>query len=294
MEVASLMATAPDGEELQASFLPQRGMNLISYSKGGREILAQSTLEEFKQRSAGLGAIIGPHFHHRSPHAIPPVRHEERFPHIALIRSRGIIEPFSHGVGRYAPWEYQSTAHEIKAELYGHVKWHGVPLRELEGQDFTMHYQAHLSPRGLELNLSVESAEPSVIGFHTYYNLVGGHGTISSFVQNLCRTTTGWSSLPKEWDYKKNNLTLPIKNFLDFGFMSHDPLRGDITLHTGDYSVHITYQSTDPDHSFQVWHPEGKPFVCIEPLSSATPRQPSRCQSRLTVLIRIDSSLPAL
>ena len=105
-----------------------------------------------------MGALIGPHFHHRNPHAIPPVKNEPLFPHIAKIRARGGVEPFSHGIGRYAPWIVESTSQDgITATLSGEQEWNGVKLKELEGQNFKMGYSAKMLPEGLAIHLSVTS-----------------------------------------------------------------------------------------------------------------------------------------
>src|SRR5687767_2858709 len=92
-----LRQESQDGEPLEARFAPLRGMNLLSYKKGEIEAIDQSTRPLFEERSAGLGAFIGPHFHHRT--LIPPVPDESLFPHIAILKARGVQEPFSHGIG---------------------------------------------------------------------------------------------------------------------------------------------------------------------------------------------------
>ena len=59
------------GEVLQATFLPEKGMNMISYKKGTLEVIDQSTKNLFDERFAGLGALIGPHFHPSRRNARP-------------------------------------------------------------------------------------------------------------------------------------------------------------------------------------------------------------------------------
>ncbi len=172
-----------DGFELSACFLPSAGMNFISYKKGDIEAIDQSTQPLFEERYAGLGAMIGPHFHHRNSNAIPPIKDESLFPHIAKVKAKG-SDPFSHGIGRYAPWAVESKGPtHLKAVLKGDDLWRGVPLKELEGQNFRMEYEANITPQGLEIHLSIRGETETVIGLHTYYALSGG-GRVSSKVQN--------------------------------------------------------------------------------------------------------------
>lgn len=288
MEV-SLRTEAADGQPLVATFVPSKGMNLISFRKGEIEAIAQSTWGEFEERSAGLGALIGPHFHHRPDHAISEVPHEERFPHIARVRAKGVKEPFSHGIGRYAPWTYVATSTEIHATLSGQDLWNGVELSRLEGQSFHMHYRIHLAPDGLHLELSVTSERPSVVGFHTYYDLVDGKGSVTSQVQNKCRDHDEWRPIPATWDYRNDGLLVfPVDEAVDLGFQPPSDRRtGEIVLLTGDHRVRVRYGSDTQDHSWQLWHPKGKPFVCIEPVSAVDPRDPSRTSSTVTAHLQI-------
>ena len=140
MKKITLTHQTSSGSQLKATFLPEHGMNLVSYQKDGVEVIAQSTWNLFEERHAGLGALIGPHFHRRLPELIQPVKHEERFPHIAKVKAKGIAEPFSHGIARYAPWQVESSEQTIQAHLFGKDLWQGVPLKELEGQDFQISF----------------------------------------------------------------------------------------------------------------------------------------------------------
>jgi hypothetical protein len=100
MEQIILANKTSTGQNLQAIFLPEKGMNLISYKKDETEVIDQSTRNLFEERFAGLGALIGPHFHHRKTEVIPPIKDESLFPHIARLKAKGIQEPFSHGIDR--------------------------------------------------------------------------------------------------------------------------------------------------------------------------------------------------
>ena len=76
-----LKNTSPTGKSLVATFLPDGGMNLCSYKLGDIEVIDQQTLPLYEERKAGLGALIGPHFHQRQE--VPSGYDESLFPHIA-------------------------------------------------------------------------------------------------------------------------------------------------------------------------------------------------------------------
>ncbi len=83
------------GQLLSARFMPSKGMNLVSLKKGECEAIDQLTKPLFEERYAGLGAMIGPHFHHRLESEIQPVKNASLFP-----QTKGLKESFSHGIGR--------------------------------------------------------------------------------------------------------------------------------------------------------------------------------------------------
>ena len=70
----------------EALFLPEKGMNLTSLKYKNIEVIEQSTKTLFEERYAGLGSLIGPHFHMRPSSRIPPIKDESPFPHIAKIK----------------------------------------------------------------------------------------------------------------------------------------------------------------------------------------------------------------
>ena len=147
----SIRGESTDGQMLEATFAPDKGMNLLSYKKGDIEVIDQSTKGLFDERCAGLGALIGPHFHHRNSRIVPPVEDKSLFPHLAALRAKGVKEPFSHGIARYVPWKVEASDNRIHAELSGKDEWKGVPIAQLEGQDFTMTYTASLESSGLNI-----------------------------------------------------------------------------------------------------------------------------------------------
>lgn len=283
-----IQSQSEKGELLKACFLPSKGMNFTSYSKEEREIIDQSTRPLFEERYAGLGAMIGPHFHHRK--VIPTVKEPDLFPHIAKLKAKGVAEPFSHGIGRYAPWQLESVSeNEIRAKLSGDDRWNGVALKDLEGQNFKMGYVAKMLPQGLEIQLFVTSETESVVGLHTYYRVDGGLGSVKCRVQNHYVDKSEIKPIPSTWNYSHDHtLTYPLDEEIDFGFHPFpDPLNGSILLESSHHRAKVNYQCFNQENSFQIWHPKDASFVCIEPLSAKDPRKPKLTSSQLKILISI-------
>lgn len=282
-----IKATAPNGEEYVATFLPDKGMNFISFRKGDVEVIDQTTLPLFEERFAGLGAMIGPHFHHRD--TIPEVKNPELFPHIEKLIQKGVKEPFSHGIGRYAPWKVAlHTSSKIVAHLSGKERWQGVELQDLEGQNFNMSYIAEMKPDGLHITLSVESEKPSVVGLHTYYALDNRAGHVISTVQSEASDKGIKKPIPAAWLKNEHELDFNLNESVDLGFFPYpDPSTGKIVLQTGKRKVIVSYKTPSPHNSWQLWHPTDSTFVCIEPLSAENPRQPVLKSSELEIIIGI-------
>ncbi len=265
----------------RAVFAPGRGMNMISLQSGGVECIDQSTRSMFDSRYGGLGAMIGPHFHYRPENQIPQIMHEERFPHIQVSREQGAKDPFSHGIGRYAPWKVQEYKQgSVKATLDGDMKWQDMRLADLEGQNFFMRYEAEVVASGLHIELAIESEHSSIIGLHTYYYLPRGTGTVHSCVRQ--------EGLPDGWFSSPNQLMVTLPQVVDQNF--HPEGKGGmIRLDTGAYQIILRYESDDEDHSWQLWQPKGVQFVCIEPLSSRNPKRCQRNKSQLKIHISTEA-----
>ncbi|MCH9627746.1 MAG: hypothetical protein S4CHLAM2_13890 [Chlamydiales bacterium] len=276
-------------DDYSATFMPGRGMNFVSLKKGEVEAIDQSTRSLFEERFAGLGAMIGPHFHRRNPAVIPQVKGEERFPHIARVKAQGSAEPFSHGIGRYAPWKVEEASEtRIKAVLRGEDQWHNISLKDLEGQDFTMNYTAELTPDGLQISLAVRSETESVVGLHTYYALTDGTGTVSAPVRDHYNDQGVLKPIPSTWNYEAHRLIYPASEPCDFGFQPFpDSLHGMMDLETGNHRVQVNYWSDNEENSIQMWHPQGASFMCMEPLSAKDPRKPKLTVSRIKILISV-------
>jgi hypothetical protein len=277
------------GERLQATFLPDKGMNLISLKKGDLEVIDQTTQNLFEERYAGLGALIGPHFHHRKSEIIPTIKDEHLFPHIARIKAKGIQEPFSHGIARYAPWKAEATANRVKAQLTGKDLWNGIALSVLEGQNFNMSLEAHLQEQGLFLTLSIVSDTASLVGIHYYYALPEGKGRVISEIQNQVGMQGELQSIPTNWQFDSHHrLIFDLQQEADFTFRPFpNLLKGNILLETEKYQLRTRYDCASAENCWQLYHPKDASFVCIEPISSQDPRHPNLTVSSLNIHIEI-------
>ena len=273
---------------LEALFLPEVGMNMISYKKGGLEIIDQSTKNLFEERSAGLGPLIGPHFHWRK--VIPPIADESLFPHIARVKSKGVQEPFSHGIARYAPWKVEkATPTMLRGVLTGKDTWHDVPLAALEGQNFKMEFCAELLPEGLKIDLSVVSEADSLVGIHYYYRLPQGTSVVKSAVKEHYLNQSEPQKIPPEWGYDGHRLAFDLRRGADYTFFPYpDPIHAEIVLETGEYRLKTSYSCICQENCWQLYHPEGASFACIEPISSQDPRHPNLTVSALSIQLSIE------
>ncbi len=287
MDSIVLKNKAPDGELLEATYLPSAGLNLISYKKGSLEIIDQSTRTQFEERFGGLGPLIGPHFHRRT--VIPPLKDESVFPHIAHTKAHGSNDPFSHGVGRYAPWKIEHTDTQIKGVLTGKDEWNGIPLASLEGQNFKMIYQADLRSTGLHIEMSVVSDTDSVIGLHYYYHLPNGTGKVISEIQDYYLENGKRKPLDSTWNIKdRHHMEFDLKNKADYTFHPFpNPLDSKILLDAGTYRLMTRYSCQSQENSWQLFHPKNASFVCIEPLSAQDPRHPNLTVSSLKIQLEI-------
>lgn len=277
------------GDPLEATFLPDKGMNMISYKRGATEVIDQSTRPLFEERYAGLGALIGPHFHRRQTSVLPVIKEESLFPHIARVKAKGTQDPFSHGIGRYAPWQAQSTPTKVTAALSSQDTWQGVPLSALEGYNFKMTFSAELMPNGLHLALSVVSDQASLVGIHYYYHLPEGSGIVTSQIAHQYIEQNVLKKIPDAWNYDSQHmLRYPLTQDTDYTFFPYpNPLEGKIVLDAGRYQLQTTYQCLAQENSWQLYHPVGASFVCIEPVSAQDPQHPNLTVSSLQIQLQI-------
>lgn len=269
-------------------------MNLMSYKLGEIEVIDQATRPLYEERKAGLGSLIGPHFHQRKE--VSGGYDESLFPHIAKGKAEGRKDPFSHGIGRYVPWKVVASETQIKAKLTGDDLYKGVPLKVFEGQDFMMTYEARLLPSGLFIEYKVESEKPSVVGLHYYYAF-SGKGKIHGDVQNEYRVNNEWKPIPQEWiNGRENHLDFPLPQVADFGFLPAKRTPNDhdyhLILDSENYSLHIDYNTASNEEiSCQIFHPKDATYLCIEPLSAKCPPNPILNRSALEVKLEIFSPL---
>lgn len=277
------------GEPLQATFLPDMGMNMISYKRGAREVIDQSTRPLFDERFAGLGALIGPHFHRRNPAILPPIADESLFPHIARVKAKGVADPFSHGIARYAPWKATATENTFTATLTGKDLWNGIPLSALEGQNFTINFRGEMSSTGLQLSLTVVSDTDSLMGIHYYYHLPQGRGSVISGIQKEYMDQTGRKPLPPDWPIDGQQImTFDLSQEADYTFFPYpNPREGVITLDAIDYRLVTSYSCASQENCWQLYHPKGASFVCMEPISSQDPRHPNLSVSSIDINLQI-------
>lgn len=290
MKTITLKNKTDEGQPLEAIFLPELGMNLSSYKLGDIEVIDQSTRGQFEERFAGLGALIGPHFHRRKREILPVIKEEGLFPHIARVKAKGIDDPFSHGISRYAPWHVKVESEtKMTAELSGKDIWNGVTLSSLEGQNFKMTYAVELMPDGLNINLSIVSDTDSLVGIHYYYHLPEGEGEVVSRVQNFMLDQGARKPIPQDWNFnEQQELVLPLNQSYDSTFYPFpNPLSGRISLDTSTYRLMTEYGCNSQENSWQLYHPAEASFVCIEPLSSQDPRHPNLTVSSLQIRLQI-------
>lgn len=288
MKKLVLTSRALDGDPLVATFLPDQGMNLISYRKGSIEAIEQSTKDLFADRYAGLGALIGPHFYQQAEDLIPLIPNESFFPHIARVRARGTKDPFAHGLGRYVPWRVLSTPASFSAHISGDDQINGIPYSALEGTPFKMSFEGILTPHGLRLTLQVECERPSVVGFHYYYALTNGEGIVKALVQDQYNDLGTWKPIPLHWLQDKNKLYFDLNEPADFGFR---PITKDfssqIRLETKSHTLLVSYEGINDENAWQLYHPKDAPFACIEPVSAKNPRGATLHSSAISIQISI-------
>jgi len=288
MKVITLKCQSLSGKPLEASYLPERGMNMVSLKYGDIEVIDQTTKDEFEKKYSGLGALIGPHFHRRPPHLIPKIN-EAEFPHTEYLKNNPAADPFTHGIGRYAPWNVTHTDHSFHAHLSGKDQWNGISLAELEGQNFEMTFIGKLTPSGLQIHLSVVSDRDSIVGIHYYYGLSGGQGMVISQVKDTYISNNKMEKIPDHWSLDaQNTLTYPLDQDTDFTFFPYpDPLAGRVILDTKTHQVVTTYRCNCAENSWQLWHPKESSFVCIEPVSSQNPRRPNLSVSSIGIQLQL-------
>lgn len=288
MKQVVLQATTKDMVPLKAIFLPEQGMNMASFTKGNLEIMDLSTKARFLERRGGLGPLIGPHFYHRPAAEIPHIPAVSLFPHVTRLQSegKGLEEPFSHGIGRYVPWRWTASNHQIDAYISGSDKYKGVTLAALEGFDFEMHFVAKLHHKGLHIRFKVSSDDHvCVAGLHYYYKI---HDW--GFVSMDTGAEYGDKGVLKHIDPQwlrngSSTLNFHLDQECDYTFY---PTDGTVLYQTATHSIRIKDKSPRVDHhSVQLYHPKEASYVCIEPISTRNPRDAQEYKNNLNIEIEI-------
>lgn len=272
---------------LIATYSPDQGMNLTSLKLGSYEIIDQNTRSLFNERNSGLGPLIGPHFYHRNKDQIPELPNKNIFKHTA---KKEYPEPLSHGIGRYVPWNYEASDMSLRANLSGIDSYKGYSLASLEGFDFKLDYQVHLTENGLKIQYNAESpTHPTIVGLHYYYRC-----DPNAHVQIDSDTTYGdmgkLKPLKKSWITPEiSGVDFPLSEQSDYTFRKESKKNeASATLKNNDYNLSIHYKSKNDEHAFQLYHPNNESFVCIEPVSAKNPRDAKLLKNSLSVEIKID------
>ena len=293
METVTLTNYDSENKQLTAVITPSHGMNLLSYKRDSVEVMDQSTHEEFLMRYSGHGPLIGPHFHEFTQHTLPSSVTSEKFPHVKIMQERKRKDPFSHGIARYAPWSYVHSGTQIQGELHGKDLWNGVPLQDIEGQDFEMRFEARLLSTGLFIKYSIQSEKPSVIGLHYYFALQGETSYFQTHVRSKLNDNGTLKAVPQEvLSHDHELLHLPLDEAHDCGFYPLEDEKGFRTsLVTQDYTLNAHYfVPNSMEFMVQVYRPENAPYCCIEPLSAQEPRMPVLTHSQLECKLEIHPS----
>lgn len=283
------MVTLKHDSGYEALFLPEEGMTLASFKRHGVEVIDPETKVLFEKRRGGLGPLIGPHFHQRPSARLPALPELQNHPLFELARQTGRIDPFSHGIARYVPWKWEQKENTLTASLDGKMEWEGIPLSRIEGQAFSLTFTAMLSEKGLKLDYAVVSESDSVIGFHYYFRLPGKKGVVSSRVKNKMLVEGKEASVPESFGFQESHeLIFDLNQSVDATFYPFpDPCRAEVLLATDEFDLKVRYECRNEENGWQLWHPPGASFVCIEPLSAKNPQKPILTASSLSVLLEI-------
>ena len=128
--------------------------------------------------------------------------------------------------------------------------------------------------------------KPSIAGLHYYYALNGTTGN----VQMKCAPEYGdkciYRPIPSRWQDKEGNLNFDLAEEADYTFNPISPdFTGEALLTTPTHTLKIHYKTATPENAFQLYHPPGATFVCIEPVTAKDPRKANQKKNSLFVKI---------
>lgn len=272
MDRVVLKSETSSGQALEAVFLPEQGMKLVSLKRGDRELM-------------GVGGdirVIGPHFADRHRGTLPVLKDPSAWTHIA----EGHHDPFHHGVARYAPWKVEASKDALRAQISGKDTWNETLLKDLEGQAFTMQLNAKLSPEGLSLYVAVVGDADSLVGLDYRFAVKNGNGRVHGDVGDEYIDKSGSKPLPPEWLNGQGRLNWPLDKPIDAIFHSfREPLHRSIHLETADYKLQLDYSCKNAENSWQLKR-EGA-FVHLTPLAAKSPYRPVLTVNSLTANLSI-------
>jgi len=272
---------------LEAVVSPEWGMSLLAFTRDGVSFLQKSRTRDFREGRKGLGPLIFPHFNQRGSFPRVPDEVLQEAPHAAYLRRQGVDDPFQHGIGRYASWEYEARSGPegamVTGTLTGASVYRGVPVREIVGFDFTAFVSYVLREGNLLIRFNVHADEPVVCGIHFYYRLAGS-GSVALSVLKEGMNDDETPFVFSDHARKGKFYTLPVGGENDVDTLFYPVSEKDgyarYKLEAGDYRLDTRVRvEGPPEETFDavvVFSPAGSDFVCVEPLSDARPFTPSK------------------
>lgn len=236
-------------------------MNLISFKNKGVEMIAPNQ-----------DLLIGPHYGNRKPARLPPNEKQD---------------PFPNGLARYATWPHQASETDLKGTLTGKNTLKDLPLSQLEGQNFTYDFHAHLEEDALHIKLACVSDTDSLVGGHFSFRLPSGVASLQTLVRDKYLVDHKLIPIPPQWGFDGHQtLKYSLNQPADYTFLPAAPRQASIQLHTSEYSLTLNYSSPCQENSWQLIREEGSDHVSIAPLSSFDPLAPNLTVSQLMISLK--------
>ena len=282
-----MMMLSDRGNTIEAVVSPEMGMSMLDFSAGGVPLLQKSRKHDFIEGRKGLGPLILPHFNQRA--SFPAVNEmvAEQAPHTAYLKTEGVNDPFQHGIGRYAQWNFETSCTDkgarVTGKLTGAHEYQGVPLMELTGFDFTAFVTYTLSDGNISVRFDITGAEPVTAGIHFYYRLPDQEESraalsVEEIGKNNDESLFEFSSHQRDGRF----YTMTLADDIDTLFtpVKEEGPYARYKLITSEYRLDTRVRAEgDPAKTFDsvtLFHPADADFVCIEPLSDANPLTPRK------------------
>ncbi|MCF7806429.1 MAG: hypothetical protein K9M13_02135, partial [Simkaniaceae bacterium] len=135
----------------------------------------------------------------------------------------------------------------------------------------------------------VKTDKTGIVGLHYYYSIDHEDAVVKSVIQNVYNDMGEFKPLPDEWTEEDiHHLKFILNQEADFGFLPFSNNNTSlVTLENKEYNLEIFSQTESDEHSWQLWHPAGASFTCIEPMSAKNPRGILPKEGRIRVKITI-------